>query len=236
MQADTSKKYGKELILEVKDLTKYYIGENEEDNIISIVGFLEKNEDLGIKGVSLDIYKGKAVGLIGRKKFGKSTLLKLISGVIKPSSGVVLYKGSKVNDLQLREMVSYISKEPPSSQEYNCTMLENLVQYACRNNKNRCDVVVKAEKLIDDFGLADYKFKQVIKLPSTVRSKMFIMRGFLSNKEIICFDQPLTLIAEDQLETFRKYMNELIRKGRTIIISSDEENVIRSMCDEIVTI
>jgi ABC-2 type transport system ATP-binding protein len=236
MQTNIGKNSGAELILEVKDMTKYYIGQNEEDNIISIVGFLEKNEDLGIKGVSLDIYKGRSIGLVGNKKYGNSTLLKLISGVIKPSSGTVLYKGLKVNDLQLKELVSYVSKEQPSSQEYNCTMLENLIQYVCRNTNNRCNVVVKAEKLIEDFGLEDYKFKQVIKLPSAVRSKMFIIRGFLSYKPIICFDQPLTFIGEDQLKTFKKYLDELVQKGRTIIISSDEENIIKSICDETITI
>lgn len=236
MQTNTSKNSVTELILEVKDLTKYYICEDEEDNIISITGFLKVNEDLGIKGVSIDIYKGKAVGLIGKKKCGTTTLLKLISGIIKPSSGTMLYRGSKVDDLQLSERVSYISKEPPSSQEYNCTLFENLIQYAVRGNKDRCDVVGKAEKLIEDFGLGDFKFREVIKLPSSIRSKMFIIRGFLSYKEVICFDQPLMFIEEELFETFNKYVDVLLQKGKAIIISSDEENIIKNMCNDIITI
>ncbi len=236
MQTDISKKSSTELILEIKDLTKYYKCENEEDNIINIIGFLKKKEELGIKGVSLDIYKGKAIGLIGRKKCGKSTLLKLISGVIKPSSGKVLCKGLKMNDVQLREMVSYISKSQPCSKEYNCIMLENLINYACRNNKDRSAAIVRAEKLIDDFGLTDYKFKEVIKLPSTIRSKMFIIRGFLSHKAVLCFDQPLMFIEEEYLETFKKYVEELVQKGKAIIIASDEEEIIKSMCNEIITL
>ena len=236
MQTDIIKKSGAELILEIKNLTKYYKCENEEDNIISIIGFLKRKEEIGIKGVSFDIYKGKATGLTGRKKCGKSTLLKLISGVIKPSSGKVLCKGLKMNDMQLREMVSYISKSQPCSKEYNCIMLENLIHYACRNNKDRSDAIVRAEKLIDDFGLTDYKFKEVIKLPSAIRSKMFIIRGFLSHKAVLCFDQPLMFIEEEYLETFKKYIEELVQKGKAIIIASDEEEIIKSMCDEIITL
>lgn len=236
MQTNTSKNSGNEFILEVRDLTKYYKCEADEDKVISIIGFLRKKEDLGIKGVSFDIYKGKAIGLIGKKKCGKSTLLKLISGMITPSSGGILSKGSKLNNLQLREIVSYISKEQPSSQEYNCTLFENLIQYACGKNEERCDIVGNAEKLIEDFGLEDYKFKEVIKLPSAVRSKMFIIRGFLSHKAVLCFDQPLMFIEEEQLKTFKKYVDELVQAGKSIIISSDEEIIIKSICDDIITL
>lgn len=236
MQINTSKNTSNDIVLEVRDLTKYYKCEEEEDNIISIISFLKRKEDLGIKGVSFDICKGRTIGLIGKRKCGKSTLLKLLSGVIKPSSGRVLYKGLKMNSLQLREMVSYISKEQASSQEYSCTLFENLIQYACRVNKDRCDMVGRAERLILDFGLEEYKFKEVIKLPSAVRSKMFIIRGLLSHKEVLCFDQPLTFIEEEYFETFKKYVNELVQSGKVIIIASDEEGKIKDMCNQIVTL
>jgi ABC-type multidrug transport system ATPase subunit len=236
MQTNISKNSGTEPILEVKDLTKYYKCEEEDEKIISIIGFLKKKEELGIKGISFDIYRGRAIGLIGKKKCGKSTLLKIISGVIKPSSGKIISGGVKLTDTQLREKVSYISKEPPSSQEYNCTLLENIIQYACRGSKDRCDVIARAEKLIEDFGLKDYKFKEVIKLPGTVRSKLFIIRGFMSHKSILCFDQPLSCIGEENLETFKRYMDELVHSGKTIIIASDEEDIINNICDEMITL
>ena len=234
MQTKTSKSTGTDVILEVKNLTKYYRCDDAEDNIISIIGFLKRKGDLGIKEVSFDISKGRIIGIIGKKKCGKSTLLKLISGLIKPSSGNIFYKGLKINNQQLREMVSYISKEQSSSQEYSCTLFENLIQYTCRDQKERCDVVAKAEKLITDFDLAEYKFKEVIKLPSAVRSKMFIIRGVLSHKEVLCFDQPLMSIEEELQDVFKKYIDELVQSGRTVIISSDEENKIKSICNDII--
>ncbi|MHB1394602.1 MAG: ATP-binding cassette domain-containing protein [Clostridia bacterium] len=236
MQTNIKKNKGIEIILEVKDLTKYYKCDDVEDNIISIIGFLNRKEDLGIKGVTFDICKGRIIGLIGKKKCGKSTLLKLLSGVIKPSSGKILNKGLRMNNLQLREMVSYISKEQPSCQEYNCTLFENLIQYTCRDQEERSDVVAKAEKLITDFEIQDYKFKEVIKLPSAVRNKMFIIRGLLSHKEVLCFDQPLMFIEEKLQDVFKKYLDELVQAGKTIIISSEEENKIINMCNEIITL
>jgi ABC-2 type transport system ATP-binding protein len=236
MQTKTSNSTGADVILEVKELTKYYKCDDTEDNIISIIGFLKRKEDLGIKGVSFDICKGRIIGLIGKKKCGKSTLLKLISGLIKPSSGSIFYKGLKINNQQLREMVSYISKEQPSSQEYNCSLFENLIQYTCREQKERCDVVDRAEKLITDFDIEEYKYKEVIKLPSAIRSKMFIIRGLLSHKTVLCFDQPLMFIEEKYQDTFKKYMDQLVQAGKTIIISSDEENIIERICNEIITL
>lgn len=236
MQTNISNSIGKEIILEVKDLTKYYKCADGEDNIISRISFLKRKEDIGIKGVSFDIHKGNIVGLIGKKKCGKSTFLKLLSGIIKPTSGNIFYKGLKMNSQHLREIVSYISKEQPCSQEYNCTLFENLIQYTCKEHKERCDVVDKAEKLIADFELEDYKYKEVIKLPSVVRSKMFILRGLLSYKEILCFDHPLMFIEEKLQDTFKKYLDELVQAGKTIIISTDEENILKSICNEIITL
>ncbi len=236
MQTNISKNKDAETILEVKDLTKYYKCDDAEDNIISKISLLKRKEDLGIKEVSLDICKGRIIGLIGKKKCGKSTLLKLLSGVIKPSSGNIFYKGLRMNSQQLIEVVSYISKEQPSCQEYNCTLFENLIQYTCRDQKERCDVVGRAERLIMDFELEDYKFKEVIKLPSAVRNKMFIIRGLLSHKEVLCFDQPLIYIEEKLQAAFKKYLDELVQAGKTIIISSEEENKIKNLCNEIITL
>jgi len=236
MQTKKSNSTGTDVILKVKELTKYYKCDDAEDNIINIIGFLKRNKDLGIKAVSFDIYKGRIIGLRGKKKCGKSTLLKLLAGIIKPSSGNIFYMGLKMNSQQLKDIVSYISKEQPSCQEYNCTLFENLIQYTCKEQKERCDVVDKAEKLINDFELQDYKYKEVIKLPSAVRSKMFILRGLLSTKTILCFDHPMMFIEEKLQDTFKKYMNELVQAGKTIIISTDEENILESICNEIITL
>ncbi|MGE5633451.1 MAG: ATP-binding cassette domain-containing protein [Caulobacteraceae bacterium] len=236
MQTSTKKNINDELVFQVRELTKYYKCEDEEGNIVNIINFLKRKEDLGIKNISFDIYKGSIIGLVGGKKCGKSTLLKILSGIIKPTSGKILYRETKMSSLQLREMVSYISKEQPSSQEYNCTLFENIIQYACRNNKNRSDVVDKAEKLVNDFEIGEYRYKEVIKLPSAIRSKMFIIRGFLSHKPVLCFDQPFSYIEEPYLEVFDKYLRGSVLAGKTIIMSSDEIVNIESMCDQIISL
>lgn len=234
MQTNIEKGIGDPLIFQVRDLTKYYKCEEEEDNRINIIHFLKRKEDLGIKNVSFDVYKNKIIGLIGKKKCGKSTLLKVLSGVLKPSSGKILYKGSKMTNQELREVVSYVSKEQPSCQEFSCTLLENIIQYACRDNKNRCDVVDKAEKLINEFGMDEYKYKEVIKLPNAIRSKMFIIRGLLSHKAFLCFDMPYLYIEKEYREIFNKHLEELAKAGKSIILSSDEENEIEKTCDEFI--
>lgn len=232
MQTNIKENEKEEIILQVVGLTKYYKCEDEENNII--LSYLKRKTDVGIKNISFDIFKNHVIGIVGGKKCGKSTLLKILSGMIKPTSGKILHKGLKVNDQQLRQMVSYISKEQPSSQEYNCALFENIIQYACRNHTERCEVVDKAEKLLRDFGMEEYKYKEVIRLPSRIRSKMFIIRGFLSHKQVICFDQPFSFIGEDYRDVFSKYMKDSALSGKTIILTSDNDESIESMCDEII--
>jgi len=234
MKTVTGNNTDEAIILQIIDLTKYYKCEDEEDNLASIINFLRRKEDLGIKDVSFDVYEGHVVGILGSKKCGKSTLLKLIAGIIKPSSGKILYKGARVTSGELREAVSYISKEQPNCHEYNCTLFENVIQYACRDDKQRCEVVDRSERLLRDFGMDKYRYKEVIKLPSSIRSKMFIARGFLSHKPVLCFDQPFSNIGEDYREVFINYIRDAVKSGKTIIMTSDEETYVYDICNEIV--
>jgi len=222
------------IILQIMEVSKYYKCDDEENNLINFINFIKRKEDLGIKSISMSVSKGKVLGIIGQKKCGKSTLLKIIAGVIKPSSGKILYKGKKITDIELREEVSYISKERPNGQEYTCTVFENIIQYARRDNKDRCEIVDKAEKLIADFGMEEFKYKEVIKIPNNIRFKMLIVRGLLSHKPIMCFDFPLTYIEEEYKENFIKYIKELMTEGKTIIISADEKEAIQFMCDNFI--
>lgn len=226
----------KEVILEIRNLSKYYRREKREDKIISMASFSKRKEDIGIREVSFDIHKGVILGITGGRKSGKSTLLKLLSGIIKPSSGSIKKNGIKLDSSQLREMATYISIEHLFSQEYNLTLFENLVQYGFRDNNERCNTIAKVEKLISDFELEDYRFKQVSKLPCTIRGRMFIIRGFLSHKEVLCFDNPLVFIEDSLKESFREYLHELANEGRTVLISSDNESRIKDICHEIITL
>lgn len=234
MQTGINDRLKDDIIFQVENITKYYKCEDEEDNIINIINFLKRKEDVGIKDVSFNIHKGHIVGIVGNKKCGKSTILKIISGMIKPTSGKILYKGSRLTGNQLREIVSYISKEQPNNQEYGCALFENVIHYACRHNKDRCEVVDRAERLLEDFGMEEYKYKEVIKLPSSVRSKMFIIRGLLSHKSVLCFDQPFTYIEEDYREVFVKYVKEYSAAGKTVIITSDDYSSLNGICDELI--
>lgn len=236
MQTYINDNMKEEIIFQIKDLTKYYRCEDGEANTTNITNFLKRKEELVLKSISFDIYKSSIIGIVGNKKCGKSTLLKILSGIVKPTSGQILYKGSKLTDTQLREMVSYISKEQPSSQEYSCALFENVIQYACRDNKDRCEAVDKADILMKDFKMEEYRYKEVIKLPSSIRSKMFIIRGFLSCKPVLCFDQPFSFIGEDYREVFNKYIRESVQYGKTIIITSNDAASIEGICNEIINL
>ena len=83
--------------------------------------------------------------------------------------------------------------------------------------------------------MSEYKYKEVIKIPNSVRSKMFIVRGFLSHKKVLCFDQPFNYLEEKYHSTFKLYVKEQASLGKGIVITGENENL-EGLCNEIITL
>ena len=96
-----------EKMIEVRDVSMKFKMSDEPINSLkeifttAIQGKLKYNEFLALDHVSFDLERGKTLGLIGKNGAGKSTTLKLISGILKPTSGTIITRGSIVPMLEL---------------------------------------------------------------------------------------------------------------------------------------
>ncbi|MDW8802147.1 ATP-binding cassette domain-containing protein [Clostridium sp. A1-XYC3] len=168
------------------------------------------HNDLILENISLSINSGDFVSLVGPSGGGKSTLFKICSHLISPTSGTILYKNKpfiEYNPVELRKNISYCFQTP---QLFRDTVMDNLnFPYAIRNMKADLN---RIEKLLHTFSLdKNYLNKSIENLSGGEKQRIALIRTLIFKPEILLLDEVTsaldvenTLIVEDVIEALNK--------------------------------
>ncbi len=225
---------GKTALLEIQKLTKYFVCE-EAAGYKGVLNKLVGKKEVGIENFSLSIHAGQIIGITGEHKCGKSTLLKILCGLIPFNSGTIIYKGKKIGTPELYELAHYVAKEKFTTPEYSLTLFECILRFVAEAQDSRTAAVDKAEELIEAYGLEPYKFKEMAKISMEARNRVAIVRGLISNKPILCFDQPYSYIESQYIPVFNNHLKALAQSGRTIILTTTDSKALEDACTQVIT-
>ncbi len=221
------------VLLKVEKLTKYYKCQNT-GVFSSIIHKINDKHDVGIENISFSLYEGEILGITGKDHCGKSTLLKLISGLIGPTSGLIEYKGSPCFDEQLRQISEYVSKSNLKL-DNKLTLMENII-----NNfsvgADRSKQVDKAEEFLEILKMKDYEFRELKKVPNEIKGVLTILLGLISTKPILCMDQPFMDLAGLYKNLYIYELKKLAVAGKSIIITSSSKSELTKICNRIIEI
>jgi len=169
---------GKEAVISIKQLYKSF-GDNEV-----------------LRGIDLDVYKTENVVVLGRSGSGKSVLIKIISGLLKPDSGEVNVLGKevdKLNDKELQELRLKIGFLFQSSALYDSmSVRENLAFPLVRNSRHttHSKVTEAIESVLNDVGLPQTIDQMPAELSGGQRKRIGIARTLILHPEIMLYDEP----------------------------------------------
>lgn len=167
-----------EMIISIKDLYKSF-GDNKV-----------------LRGVDIDIYKRENVVVLGRSGTGKSVLIKLICGLLKPDSGTVNVFGKevdKLNQIELQKLRLKIGFSFQSSALYDSmTVRENLAFPLVRNHRHMThkQITEAIESVLDDVGLKQTIDQMPAELSGGQRKRIGIARTLILHPEIMLYDEP----------------------------------------------
>ena len=178
MENDVKNIDKKELVIGIKDLYKSF-GDN---NVL--------------RGIDIDIYKRENVVVLGRSGTGKSVLIKIICGLLKPDSGTVNVLGKQVdqlNEIELRELRLKVGFSFQSSALYDSmTVRENLAFPLVRNVRrmNQNQINEEIETILNDVGLIQTIDQMPSELSGGQRKRIGIARTLILHPEIMLYDEP----------------------------------------------
>lgn len=209
-----------------------------ENNILINIGHIAKIYEMGsekvfaLRDVSLDIHKNEYVAIMGPSGSGKSTLMNILGCLDTPTSGIYMFKGNDVNEMNDNELAEIRNREIGFVfQTFNllprATSLKNVelpLVYAGISKSDRLEI---AETTLKNVGLGDRINHKPNELSGGQRQRVAIARALVSSPSIILADEPTgNLDSKTGIEIMRLF-DELWKKGNTIIIVTHEEEIAR---------
>jgi iron complex transport system ATP-binding protein len=152
-----------------------------------------------LKGINISIGKGKIIGLLGANGVGKSTLLKILSGILHPKSGRLLYNGKEIKKLDKREIAKRIAYVPQNSIfgfpfSVAEVVLMGRAPYVGRfefERENDWEIALHAMEAV---GISHLKDRLVTEISGGERQLTSLARALAQEPEIMILDEPATFL------------------------------------------
>ena len=175
--------------------------------------------------VSMKIYRGESVAILGRNGVGKSTLLKIVSGIIPCTSGNVTVNGSIVPMLQVGA-----GFDPEATGRENVFLNGAILGYTKKEMEAKYDEIVKFAEIPDFMNVPVKNYS------SGMKSRLGFAIAVNSHPDLIIIDEVLSVGDSQFQNKCRQKMIELKQSGVTFVVVSHSKAAVKMLCDRIIFI
>ncbi len=226
-------------IIEVKDLVKTYKIIEKEDGLVGYFKNLIRpkyKELTAVNHINFEIQKGELVGYIGENGAGKSTTIKMLTGLLTPTSGEIVVNGLVPNEKRIQNNKNIGAVFGQKTQLWwDLPVIESfrlikkmfkIPENEYRKNLKRFTEILDLEDLLD---------KQVKNLSLGQKMRCEIAATFLHNPKIVYLDEPTIGLDVFVKENIRKFIKEINKeKKTTVILTTHDLKDIEDVCDRII--
>lgn len=180
-----------------------------------------------VRGISLDVEEGQIVTLIGANGAGKSTTLRAISGLVKPSAGSVVFRGIDLSRLAPHRVVEAGIAHVPEGRGIfaNLTVYENL-KLATYSRKDRDGIPADEERVFALFPRLKERLSQMAGTLSGGEQQMLALaRALMTRGRIMLLDEPSMGLSPILVQEIFKVIEEINEAGTTILLVEQNANM-----------
>jgi len=188
---------------------------------------------VSVNQVNFTIERGEIFGFVGSNGCGKTTTMKMLTGLLQPSEGQALLFGHPVDaaDMRSRNRVGYMSQS--FSLYTELTVRQNLELHARLFHIPKAKGNRRIERLVDQFGLRPYLDQETAALPLGIRQRLSLAVAIIHEPEILILDEPTSGVDPLARDQFWELLIDLSRnQGVTIFVSTHFMNEAQR-CDQI---
>ena len=217
------------VMIKVNDVSMRFLMANDKISSIKefVTAFLKRKlkfkEFWALRDINFEVNKGEVVGIIGRNGAGKSTILKIISGIMKPTTGNVERYGNIVPMLELG-----------SGFDMDLSGKENIFLNGAILGYSKEFLESKYDEILEFSELGDFIYSPIRNYSSGILMRLAFSIATVVEPEILIVDEILAVGDENFQQKSRKRMMELMSGGTTVLFVSHNLWQIREMCDRVV--
>lgn len=185
-----------------------------------------------LDNISVEMESGKIYGFQGINGSGKTMLMRVISGLIRATSGRVLINEQELGkDITFPENMGLLIENPAFLDGYSG--FENLKILASIKKKTSNDEI---KDIITKVGLDPNDKKKYRKYSLGMKQRLGIAAALIENPDLIILDEPTNALDSNGVETVKKLISEQKEKGSLIILSCHDFSILETLSDEIISL
>ena len=208
-----------DVIVETKNLTKTYRD------------FWGRQKVRALKALDLEIYRGEIFGLLGPNGSGKTTTIKLLLGLLFPTSGEVNILGRPASDVAKNERLGYLPEESYLYRFLNAE--ETLDFYGRLFNMPSAERRQRVAQLIELVGLESSKKRQLREYSKGMTRRIGLAQALINDPDLILLDEPTSGLDPIGTRNMKDLILKLKEQGKTIIMSSHLLGDVQDVCDRV---
>lgn len=200
--------------------------------LVTIENLVKKyGKETAVNGLSFDIKKGSCTALLGPNGAGKTTTLRMLAGLLHPTSGKITFDGNNNGDT--RHLIGYLPQHPVF---YNwMSAYEFLVYVGQLAHLSKKDSQKRADELLELVGLADAKKRKIGGFSGGMKQRLGIAQAMVHDPKLVMLDEPVSALDPVGRREVIEMMREL-KKKTTILFSTHVLHDAEEVCDDIVII
>ena len=191
-------------------------------------------EQKALDNVSFEVKTGEIVGFLGPNGAGKSTMMKIITGFIPASLGVVHVKGLEVGteNLEIRKQIGYLPENKPLYPEM---YVREYLGFVASIYKTGISKKVQIDNIIELTGLAPEQKKKIGSLSKGYRQRVGLAQALIHNPGVLILDEATSGLDPNQIVEIRNLIKEA-GKEKTVMLSTHIMQEVEAICDRVIII
>jgi len=205
-------------MLELREITKKY-------NNVPVV-----------KKISFTLKPGEILGYLGPNGAGKSTTVKMLAGLIPPTSGSIRFNGEieNTNEVRYKERIGYIPEQNDLYEHLSGLEYLQLVGRLRRIPEKSLEKKIKG--IMEQLGMSVDMFLPITNYSKGMRQKVLIAGALLHNPDLLLLDEPLSGLDVSTTLIFKDVLKQISAMGKMIIYSSHMLEVVEKLCTRVIIV